>query len=389
MKAVFIDPPMSPSKDWTRFAFSDIVVGSAGPLAGMDESMDVHVVGAYSTLPAKSNRIHWNLVSAKPWHLRNIATQLVLLRKFGQMIGRIHPDVIYSPDYFSLAVTLMNNPNSVPVLTTPGSISERIATYNPYDASFTMALKWARNRLLKNQKTIILATSEYMAEWWMRDGFARVGQLPLPVTVHSEWRFRSLARRELGWTDNGVHLLYVASLREENRVEDLAQFFSEVHRATRFADGIILHVVGEGPQKHRLAEMAKDLPIKVYGAIPYERLWQFYSAATCLVVSRRFNAIPRVAMESLVYGTPVIANQNPSLGGFEVLRDYILQVDFRGGAGELVSAVDRAIHLGKDQQWISHSAQDLFEAHQVVNHLGKIFHNAAESKENPFDGFDC
>lgn len=365
MKLVIVDPPFSPSHKWDRFGFSDIVLGYANGLIN-EVDVEVHVIGSYANEPDNS-KIQWHLIKAGPNDIRNVVAQMLLLRKYAKVVKFLKPSYVHSPDYLSLAVVTKDSPAITPVLITPGSISERLATFNPYDWTYTTALKWARNTLLRHPATIILASSDYMARWWQQDGFRRVYTVPLPVTTEP-LILKQEARKRLGWKKDTIHLLFVASLRSENRVTEMRHFWLSMVRNDSLTEDWLLHVIGDGPDRHHLVTVDQSPQLQLEGAVPYSQLSLYYSAATCLVVSRRFNATPRVALESLCYGTPVLANNNPSLDGFSDVAPYIFQQNISNDSTEILrETIMQADNLGGEQEKIAIKARNIFDS-AVVSH---------------------
>ncbi len=321
MKTVFIDPPFSPTKNWDRFGFSDIVWGYTGH-NGIWNRSETFIASSYRTLP-RFDSVQYLVIPASVHDIRNIVTSWLLYRRFAKEIKKLDPDVIHSPDYFSLAILSSFIPNALYVLTTPGSISERIATVNPYDKSYTMALKWARNRLRKLARTVILASSTYMYNWWVHDHFKNVKVIPLPVTT-GEVVLREQAKTRLCWNSFFYHLLFVGALRDENNIRSALNLMTKLNNH-RFH----LHVIGDGKWMPLVKQFQRSgTPLTVHGPVSPKELLYFYSAADALLVPRRYNAVPRVALEALCCGTPIIANLNYSLRDFQDLDTYILQEDF-------------------------------------------------------------
>lgn len=368
MNITLVDPANSPSPDHRSFIFSDIMWAYARALGAMGEHT-VHLVGAYRYSPIIDGlTIH--SVPLKSWHNRNILGQIAYYRQWQPWIRSAQPDILHSPDYLSLAMLSHSAPNSQLVLTTPGSIQERNATVNPYDRSYTWALEWA-TRTLRRRQTRILATSEYMAHWWRQTGFSDVVILPLPITTRPATS-RDDARRVLGWDPAAVHLLVVANLRPENNVSQAIDWFLRFQSQVSPAH-VMLHIIGDGPLLGMVQTMTTSPTIRLYGKVGGDVLPGFYSAASALLMPRRFNATPRVALEALCYGTPIIANQTHSLNGFFPVADAIRQVDFTQAKmpDDLIRWIAR--HATR-QSVLSHTARSLFDATTVAHQLPSLYH---------------
>lgn len=90
-------------------------------------------------------------------------------------------------------------------------------------------------------------------------------------------------------------------------------------------------IVGEGPEKKRLADMLRDLKLEaavnLSGAVMHEHLNEFYDRATVVVVTSRVmpdgdrDGIPNVLLEAMARGIPVVAADTPSMR--EVIKDGV------------------------------------------------------------------
>lgn len=76
--------------------------------------------------------------------------------------------------------------------------------------------------------------------------------------------------------------------------------------------GFTLLLVGEGPERNRLANLALRLGVadrvRFIGAVPHRELAEIYSAADILVLASSREGWPNVLLESMACGTPVVAS---------------------------------------------------------------------------------
>ena len=117
-----------------------------------------------------------------------------------------------------------------------------------------------------------------------------------------------------------------------------------------------------------------DTPSSIvfHGNVTWDDLPVYYSAASALLMPRRFNATPRVAMEALCYGTPVVANQTASLEGFPAVADAIQQLDFAQSnlPQDLLPWIDEQ---ASRQTTISRAARAVFDATTVSAQLMDLY----------------
>ncbi len=93
--------------------------------------------------------------------------------------------------------------------------------------------------------------------------------------------------------------------------------------ALRLLPAFSLLIVGEGPERARLAALAERLGlagrVRLLGARPHEGMAQYYSAADLSVLASSREGWANVLLESMACGTPVVASDIP--GNDEVVQE--------------------------------------------------------------------
>ena len=115
--------------------------------------------------------------------------------------------------------------------------------------------------------------------------------------------------------------------------------------ALRSLDGIELVLAGDGPERARLQELARGLPVRFLGPQPRETVFELLAAADAVLLTSGWENFPHAVVEGLAAGTPVIATD---VGGVrEIVEDGVngLLVP-PGDAGALAAAIRR--FLGDD-----------------------------------------
>src|SRR5690606_27591849 len=127
---------------------------------------------------------------------------------------------------------------------------------------------------------------------------------------------RTQARRALGLADDERHLLFLGTLLPAKGVDVLLQACATL--AARRADWR-LHLVGDGPERARLAAQAQALGIDArvvfHGSRAHAELPEWLRASDLFVLPSRSEGIPNVLLEALSRGpdaTPMIAANGPS-----------------------------------------------------------------------------
>jgi glycosyltransferase involved in cell wall biosynthesis len=107
--------------------------------------------------------------------------------------------------------------------------------------------------------------------------------------------------------EGGIRLLYAASLTP---VKDHATLLRALAKVASRVPGVHLHLVGEGPLRSELARQAEALDVarhvSFHGAVPHDRLPDYYRAADLLVFSSHYESQAMVALEAAACGCPVV-----------------------------------------------------------------------------------
>ncbi|MCC7491667.1 MAG: glycosyltransferase [Fimbriimonadaceae bacterium] len=143
---------------------------------------------------------------------------------------------------------------------------------------------------------------------------------------------RAAARRALALS-GGPWLLYVGAFRRLKRIDLLLEALGRLPEAR-------LALVGDGPERTRLADQARRLGVAHRllwaGALPSARVATWYAAADLVVLASEREGTPTVLTEALACGTPVVATR---VGGIpELVGDAALLVE-PGAARALADAL--------------------------------------------------
>jgi glycosyltransferase involved in cell wall biosynthesis len=140
------------------------------------------------------------------------------------------------------------------------------------------------------------------------------------------------------WSGPGhgpMRLLFVGRLE---RIKDVEMLLEAVHAASTTGREYSLQLVGSGDRDYtallcsRVRNLGLDDRVEFVGAVPHGfQLFECYQKAHALVLSSRSEGIPKVVIEAMAHGLPVIAT---SVGGLPGL--------VRPEIGILVAPVDAA-----------------------------------------------
>lgn len=272
---------------------------------------EVHVVAPYMVDDVPDHRVEVHRFPLPPIGYRNIVGHSLIILRAYRELKRLGPlDVIHTPEYHSAAIISSLNRDTPLVFTEPGNIYERIVYGNPYDTITTQVYKLAA-RIAARRCARLIATSEWMKEWWHRTGVPldRITVIPLGVDTKL-FHPRRGARRVLGFPEGVPILLCVTRLSKENGVNVVLQGAAMVMRDVSNCE---LHVVGSGPEQERLMTLANELGISEqtiwHGWVDLAYLPFYYSAADLFVFAGRSGGTPRVLLQAMACGAPVLASR--------------------------------------------------------------------------------
>jgi glycosyltransferase involved in cell wall biosynthesis len=149
-------------------------------------------------------------------------------------------------------------------------------------------------------------------------------------------------------SDDSLRLLFVGRLHEQKNLRFLFQQLARISAAT-----FELQLVGDGPQKKQLQDLASELGIAQrltwHGWVPREALPKIYQSADCLINPSQYEGMPNVVLEAMACGLPVIASDIP--GNRALVLDH--ETGFLFDLHEPDSLRTAIEHLVKDRSVIS------------------------------------
>jgi len=174
----------------------------------------------------------------------------------------------------------------------------------------------ALQRWYVNRADVVIVPSQHV--WKLVYGWSRAGQKlrvvynALPHNLRDTPPRRE-ARQLLGWPLNKSIMVTVGRLAEVKRIDVQLQALARMQYGH-------LVVIGDGPDKAQLEQMARDLGIEdrvlFTGAWPHEQVLLAIRAADIFVLSSRTEGLSHVLLEAMALGTPRVASDvggNPEL----------------------------------------------------------------------------
>ena len=117
---------------------------------------------------------------------------------------------------------------------------------------------------------------------------------------------RDAARRELGWDESRLRILFVGDLEIDKGIEPLAR---ELVADAGLREGASLTIVGDGLLRNRLEALAAKAPqtLTLLGRQEQDAVARTCRACDLLVLPSRGEGMPLAVTEALCCGTPVLA----------------------------------------------------------------------------------
>lgn len=123
---------------------------------------------------------------------------------------------------------------------------------------------------------------------------------------------RGILRKKLGFNDSSV-ILFVGRLHPVKNVDLLLRAFERIDRLREH----ILVIIGDGPEKQRLVDLANSLNIskRVFfeGFKAKDAVLEYMKASNVLVLPSSVEGQPRVVLEAWACELPVVASRRPGL----------------------------------------------------------------------------
>lgn len=344
MRIAFVDYVLDPAKPGTT-GLSDLIWDVAPRL--VDYGDDVHVIGPYTVSEMPDPRVKVHRFAIPPIGYRNLAGHLwIIWRAYQELLKLEGVDVIHNPEYTSSALIASLNRHVPLVFTEPGNIFERVERGNPYDFLTTQVYKLAALTTARRASHLI-ATSEWMKEWWHRTGvpLSRITTIPLGIDS-SVFHPIARARETLGLSARRKMILYAARLSRENGFDITLRACAALQDAFPDFD---LHVLGAGPEEARFKGLAEELglggQVFWHGWVDFRQLPLFYSAADVFAFSGYSGGTPRVMLQAMACGCPVVAS---AIGGIvDHVRDGVTGLLFN--AGDVAGMAERLKQLLEDE----------------------------------------
>jgi glycosyltransferase involved in cell wall biosynthesis len=162
---------------------------------------------------------------------------------------------------------------------------------------------WRALRAIHDLADLTLCPSRYTRAQLVARGFSNVGLWRGgvdPELFHPRKRSLAMRSRLAGGRVDRPLLLSVGRLAAEKSLHTLAPVLDEL-------PGVQLAFVGDGPERHRLENTYRGLPVVFAGVLEGEELAQAFASADAFVMPSTTETMGFAVLEAMASGLPVVA----------------------------------------------------------------------------------
>lgn len=232
---------------------------------------------------------------------------LGVLRKFRKhTFDIIHTHTPFTVGYCGLRWA---ESHEIPIVATYHTLYDRYAHYIPYFPRRYIRFKIAKHTNYYYSRVDHVITPSIAAFRWLRRHSVKTPTSVIPTGAPGRaFLDRSEMRQKLGIPPGQRVLLYVGRIARE---KNLATLFQMAALAFAKDPSLRLWLVGDGPYRHALAEMARELGIgdrvRFVGFVPRAEVDHYYAACDLFVFSSITETQGLVVQEAMTYGLPAVA----------------------------------------------------------------------------------
>lgn len=129
----------------------------------------------------------------------------------------------------------------------------------------------------------------------------KIIEIPNPIEINK------ISKREIKFPENKINITSLSALEKIKGIDTLIATISKVKN-----DEIMLNIVGTGSQEENLKNLAERLDIadkvNFLGQIQYKEIPSIYERSDIIAIFSKWpEPLPRVGIESLYFGRPIIA----------------------------------------------------------------------------------
>jgi glycosyltransferase involved in cell wall biosynthesis len=246
--------------------------------------------------------------------------QWLIFFRLAALLKKERPEAVVSfmwyPNLISLLAKLVSGVRCRVI------VSERYALSFSFEGRFTEFLRSCAIRLFYRRADVIVTNSEAMAEEFRQIYSIPGGSLAVIHNPLDIKRVRSLGKEEAShpWFHVGVPV--ITSSGRLTRQKGFDTLLKALKMLLSGGTVCRLMILGKGPEKERLENLAIELGIGGNVAFPgfQENPWKYVARSRLFVLPSLYEGFPNALLEAIALGVPSVATRCPT-GPEEIITD--------------------------------------------------------------------
>jgi glycosyltransferase involved in cell wall biosynthesis len=369
MKIVFIDNVCDFDQPGSS-GHSDMVWNIADRL--VMHGQDITIIAPYSEVPFSHSKVKIIRIPIL-FRRHNVITNSLVAIQCAWKAKTIKADIVHATDAFSAGAAGLLKISPLAFMVS-GNIYQRLASSSDIDKSAALGYRlWSK--LAATKSSAVMCTSTDMRNWWKITGAKDHQLFDIPLGVDTKKFYPS--EIDINQTKEDLIFLAVARFSKENNVDLLLNALA--HPLISHTPFNLL-IVGDGPLRDYLYNCSKELNIihriRWLGKVFPGDLPQVYRSADVFLFSRLVGGPPRVIVEAMASGLPIISFEGSGVdsyirhgqnGFIAPLGDISKYAEF---IMEFLSDRENIPRMGKASRQL---AEDNYSWNKVINRLENIY----------------
>ena len=312
-------------------------------------------------------------------------------RRLANIIKKLNLDVIHTHTEFSLGIfgRIMAKELKLPIVHTYHTIYE---DYTHYITKIHMLDNRAKafmrvfSKICCNTVEEVIVPTEKTKDLLMKyNVHQKINVIPTGIDLHKfspslyEKEDILKLRERYGLTNHHKVLLYLGRLSPEKNAKEILQYMPNYmmqHEEVRFV------IVGSGPAKEDLEQLAKELGIEekviFTGAQPWDIIGSFYQLGDVFVSASNSETQGLTYIEAMAAGLPVVAKEDPCL-------EEILEKDYNGytftNEKEFVEGLNQVLYSGKEYRTNAIKKVKQYSSEQYAINVEEVYQAIMEKEK--------
>ena len=227
-------------------------------------------------------------------------------------------------------------------------------------------------KILYHRARMIICNSQHVKMDIMDSFGIKENKIKIAYNPVDTIRIKELISKEANpYLKGKYHLVAVGRLNHQKGFDLLMQVFQ---RALREIPKLHLTIIGEGPEKRSLKDLAMGLGISESTSFTGHQLnpFPYMAHADIFLSTSRYEGSPNVVLESLACGTPVLAFDCPG-GTGEIIKDG--KNGWLVPNGNVKAMQKRLVEIVKGEEWSCVEKSKMLPESHDISKAVKVFEN--------------